>query len=309
MKLIVLLTHGMGDMYPLLSVLPDFMERNGIAQEDLCIYIDSIYFARPEGFTAQRETCIRMVECITRNWKPVPPQFFGSDDLYGIPNRWKGPQYEDIRKEFVFYRRQPVKQYIAKVLAESKAREETRFICSFAYHSYEWNGTENVPIDFSHGRPLKFNPPSPAEIPRLDSIIASNPLLLHARKKGGCISDVYFQKIIDFCAGNSIPTVAIGMRGECELHGLTHDLRENISVEQTMYLLENVEHMVTCASMYTYHRFWFNRHNLIGLMESNGARHQAFHKTDLENPKNIIYDSDTYHLDKLMLDLAGWYNK
>jgi hypothetical protein len=310
MKLICTVTHGMGDWYLPLSILPDFMEKNNIKHEDLTVYVDSVYGANPGAYPQHHGTGVKMLNSVTKNWKFVPPQFFGSGDWYGIPDRVLGPQYKDIKNDFLFYRGPGLKDYMRKELAASNAIEPTKFISGTGLWSYEWNGQENIPLDFSGAKPLKCEPMPPEEKAFVDSIVQRNALLIHARKKGHYATDGYFQTIINFCNQLGIATAVLGLGWECRLMNMTYDLREKISYEQTMYLLENLNHMVTSGSMYTFHRFHFpDKKSIIGLMEHNVDRYHCFEKKYLENPNNIIYNSDVDHMPQLMADVKRWYNK
>jgi len=66
MKLICLLTHGLGDWYTPLATIPSIMRKRNIT--DLKIYVDSIYFAS-NSYMPQRETGIKMIESIRNNGK------------------------------------------------------------------------------------------------------------------------------------------------------------------------------------------------------------------------------------------------
>lgn len=301
MKLICLLTHGLGDWYLPLSILNGFMKERNISELD--VYIDSVYMAFPHQYLSQRETGIKMVESITKNWQAVPTEFFGSDDWHGIPDRRMGPEYHNIKNDFLFYRKDCVKNYMRTIYENEKKRGDVAFISGTGVWSYEWNGSENIPLDFSKKIKLNFNKPQGNELNKCNDIIANNTVLIHARKKGAVINDEYFQKVIDFCNAKNKKTAIIGLKSECKIYNMTYDLRENISVEQTMYLIEHLPVMATSGSMYTTHRFFVNKPTLMNIFESNVDRYHSILKEHIENPNHIIYDGDKPHLDELLNQL------
>jgi len=301
MKLICLITHGLGDWYPPLTILKSIMKKRNIS--DLEIYVDSIYFASP-NFPLQQETGIKMIESITKNWIPVPPEYFGSGDWYGIPDRRLGPQYEDIKYDFLFYRLPQLQQYMNNILSQQK--EKHIFLCGTGIWSYEWNGYENIPIDFSERHPLILGIPEEKEF--LDSIIKEDNILIHMRKKGGGVSDSYFHELITYCNSKGKKTILLGLQNEVRIPipENNYDLREKLSVEGVFYLIERNKYMITSSSVYTYHRFFFNLPTVITIMEHDVDRYHAFHKEDLENKNYIFYDSDLPHLENMKRNIDKW---
>jgi hypothetical protein len=57
-----------------------------------------------------------MLKSVCSNHKFVPSEYFGSDNWYGCPNVLIGPQYNNIKNDFCFYRKDILKQYMRDIL-------------------------------------------------------------------------------------------------------------------------------------------------------------------------------------------------
>jgi len=307
MKLVCLLTYGLGDWYHPLSVIPSIKAGLGIV--DVKLYVDCVYFAYP-GFESQKQTGISMLNVVTKDWEVVPPQYFGSGDWYGIPNRIIGPQYNDIKNDFCFYRGHALKSYMRNVYDTLKQKEPITFLVGQQKWTYIWNGVENIPIDFSKREPLKFSLPNYAEKEKLDKILSEPIVLIHVRKKGRYINDDYFQQIINYCDTFNLKTALIGLKSESilTLGNNTYDFRESLSPEGCMYLIERSAYMITSGSMYTMHRLYFNKPTIIGLHETfgNGDRNNTYFKEDLDNPNYLIFNSDEPNLNTIFKTIKTW---
>jgi len=306
MKLIWLVTHGLGDWYLPLSLIPKFIQQHEISKLDL--YVDSIYFAQT-NYPLQKETGSKMLSSISPKWAAVPSEYFGSDDWHGIPNRYLGPQYTDIKHDFLFYRRQQLKDYIRNLL--TKETEPFRFICGTGIWSYEWDGNENIPVDFSGRTSLKFE--LPRNLGYLHNLVHQNAVLIHLRKKSAYTDDDYFNQIISYCHSKGKYTILIGLKQEVAVDksAMVIDLRmETITPEEIFYLIENMKYMITSSSVYTWHRFNFNLPTIVTIPETSGygycVKENAFLPEDLHNPQYKFYNASEPHLDALTQDIDKW---
>lgn len=306
-KMVMFLTHGMGDMYPPLSIIDDLLDIHQINKNDLSIYVDTAYFAYEYYPQCLRDTIKVMVESITKKWQPTDSNIFSSGDWYGIPDRKNGPLYENIKNDFFFYRQQPLKEF-----AKQFIRDDIVLICGTGMWSYEWKNGENIPLSFNKRKKLNI-PITHNQLLEANKILSTNKktILIHCRKKGNAINDEYFNFIIEFCKLKSITPILIGLKNEVIINNPIGviDLRQHTDIEIVMYLIEQCPYMITSGSMFTFHRFFSNKPTIIGLFESNVDRYHCFQKEDIDNPNNIIYDADQPHLDQIKFYLDKWSNE
>jgi hypothetical protein len=309
MKLICLLTHGLGDFYYPLSILPSFMKERNIPPENLKIYVDSIYFVDPSpGYVSSRLTAIKMIETVTKNWEAVPSKFFGSGDFFGIPNRRLGPQYEHIKHDFIYYRLPQLKTYMRSVIEESQKQEDTLFIYGPCLWMVEWKNNENIPIDLSKRASINIGI-SDEEKSKMDEFLGLRSILIHVRLKGGGVNSHFFTSLIGCCVNHNIKPILVGIKSEMRIDPRCWaiDLRECISVEQNMYLTEKCNYAILSSSMFSYHRLFFNKETIINVpMSNNGLT--GFFKNDILNPRHLFLDSDRNNIDVVINKIKMWFD-
>lgn len=301
-KLVMIITHGLGDMYPPLSIVENIAKERNISKDNIKIYVDTAYFGLYNNYPDNlRESVKKLIETVTLNWEPIPIHMFSSGDWHGIPDRRNGPVYENIKNDFFFYRLNPLKEF-----AKQFINDDTILIAGTGVWSYEWVNGENVPLSFSNRKKLEFNITQEHKN-IVDKMLEKKCVLIHCRKKGAAINDIYFNTIVDKCIENNLTPILIGLRNEVRIQNNNIiDIRETVPTEFIMYLIERCHYMITSGSMFTFHRFFSNLPTIIGLFESNVDRWHCFHKSDIENPNYIIYDADQPHIDKIINHIQIW---
>jgi hypothetical protein len=309
MRLICLITHGLGDYYYPLCILPSFMEEHGISPDKLKIYVDSIYFVdNSPYYKSSKQTGIKLIESITKNWEAVPKQYFGSGDFYGIKNRREGVVYENIKYDFIYYRLPQLKQYMSKIIEESNKQEETVFIYGPCLWLVKFINGMNVPINLSKRKPLKIKI-SPKEREITNKYFNDKTVLIQIRAKGAGITPRYYNEIINYCYRNNIKVLLLGIKNEMPVQILPNvlDLRESISVEQTMYLVEQCPLAILSSSMWSYHRLFFNKSTIINVPFSNNGL-TGYFREDINKPMHLFLNCDEYNVNQTINKIKSDFN-
>ena len=191
-KIIIYAQCGLGDYYDLFAMIPEIKKK--YKTNKIKIFIDSMYFWSP-GYQLEKETTIKMIEEITKDWEIVPMNVGSFRNLYyeDGKDRVNGPQYEKIKNDFLFYRLPQTKEYI-----KSRIGENNIFISTImGKYIYEWKDNTNILIDLKR-EPLHF------DIPKK--------ILIHIRKKGKGVNDFYYTNLINYCLVKGFICILIGRK-------------------------------------------------------------------------------------------------
>lgn len=295
MKLVCYIQCALGDFYEMLSVLPRLIADRGIAKEDVKFYVDSVYFVTDQ-YPREREAAIKMMETVTKNWEIVPEElgsFMGLVFTSPEQQRPIGPVYDDIKHDFLFYRHDATKKYI-----KSKIDKDTIFLSSIVAgcHLYEWVDGTNVKLDYEP-KPLEFQLSVP-EMARLEAKFDES-VLVHVRTKGHLKMD-YFNSVIEYCEGlTGCHVVPVG----------TNKICEELSFEEIMYAIGIAPLMITGSSMFTYHRFHYNKPTIVVTSHFLGLPEKIYPKSALENPNHVFVNADTPCLDIVLGEVDKWNSK
>ncbi|MFW9882182.1 MAG: hypothetical protein ACFFG0_54655, partial [Candidatus Thorarchaeota archaeon] len=147
-KLVVYAQCGLGDFYEMICMIPEIKRINNIKDENVHIYIDSIYF-HDDKYLPERETTLKLLEKINKKGLfTIMYREHGSYHglLWGEGSDWKkGIEDEKIKNDFLFYRTEATKQYM-----KERIDEDTIFIHSIlgGNYVYEWKNGENKRISY-----------------------------------------------------------------------------------------------------------------------------------------------------------------
>lgn len=300
--LTVLLTHGLGDLYPPLSVLPWIMENNGILRKDTKIYIDSCCFIYPERYPGMSDAAIQMCKTISDNVEIVPKQYYSSNDFYNADGSDRhsrtGPIYEEIKHDFMFYRLQHMKNW-----AKGLLNPDNLFISGPGPWSYEWKDGENVPLPWEKRRQLLF---APKKVDKVKELTQSGKLLIQLRKKG-CMTDSFYQGILDHCKNIGISCVLIGLKKEVGVNTDGHiDVRNELDFSDLMCVVDRAGCFLTTSSVVANHRFYSNKPTIILMPYSLGEKQYCYLKADLENPNYMFLDCDFDKTNLICTTIDKW---
>lgn len=272
--MIVILTHGQGDMYPVLSALPVLTRERGIPLADLKIYVDTVYNSNPVLFARQLEGIKSLVESITTNWEMVPYTCSGSDTWHGIPpeDLRTGPVYAKIKNDFLFYRLDRLKDYIREKIAG-----DPFVLYGPGTWCYEWRDGANVPVGMAPERltELRF-PLSETQIEKWKDFTNAKHVLMQIRYKGGMDSPERFAHWIRcILRAKKIP-VLLGLKdsGAFNIPGVV-DLREQISFNENMWLMQKAKYAIVTGSGFGVHRLFSNKPTILILPYRLGAPEYA----------------------------------
>lgn len=299
MRLVCILTHGQGDMYPVLSVLPKIIEERGIT--DIKIYVDTVYNSNPSKFRVQLDGIKTMIERITTNWESVPYEFSGSDQWHGLPDcdRRTGPVYSKIKNDFLFYRLDRLKNYI-----RDRLRPDDIVIYGPCVWCYEWRNGENVPVDMAYKNWRMYK--CQKVIDRGREFLSKQNIVIQARRKGGYDSYESYCQIGEYLDSVGRVPVYIGMREEMPAFDVGIDLRGKLDFDSCMWLMENAENAIVTASGLGYHRAGFGKNTVVVLPHSVGDPKYSFpHDVGAEAVRFVDCDSDIYS--PIVDILNGWF--
>jgi len=292
-KIIIYAQCGLGDYYDLFAMIPEIKKK--YKTNRIKIFIDSMYFWSP-GYQLEKETTIKMIEEITKDWEIVPMNvgsfrnlYYGSDEK----DRVNGPQYEKIKNDFLFYRLPQTKEYM-----KSRIKENNIFISTImGKYIYEWKDNTNILIDLKR-EPLHF------DIPKK--------VLIHIRKKGTAVNNLYYEKILNYCLAQEFVCILIGKKSELNInifHPYVIDLRNNCPLSEIMKLIEETDYMIGSSSMFTTHRLLFNKPTIIVTPVNAGSNEAVFRKDDLKNTDFLFLDGDNkLILNQVMEGINKWLN-
>lgn len=282
----MLITHGMGDWYLPLTCAKGW----GIKR----IYVDSAYFSGDYKFELAMANSL--LNAIGIPWVPVPAQYLGSDDWFGVPSRRAGPVYENIQHDFLFYRRPRLKKYI-----ESLKLGE--FINGCGIWSYRWDGTTNQRLSFSI-RDIPWFNPTRLQLPDTSRIV-----IVHVRIRGFAIEydDQYYQRLVHILAKRKFTPVLIG---GMDFVGPDNciDLRGKLSPPDIMYLIQTAPFYIGNNSMFTWHRFAScpEKPAISCVAESACCKENYFLPIDLRNPNFTFLDADMLHTEEMIQVIDNW---
>ncbi len=206
----------------------------------------------------------------------------------------KGIQYDKIKNDFMFYRLPMTKDYM-----KSKINDNDIFIYSIIGKDiYEWKNGENIYMDLER-QPINL----PMDIPKT--------ILIHVRKKG--VDDDFYHTLINKIIENGCRCVLIGHPKEINFtinHSLVIDLRGKLTLSEIFDYIKNTEYMVGSSSMFTYHRWHFNKPTIILTPESSGcgANEYAIRKEYLNNKKYLFLNSDSDCYKEVEDKVMEWIN-
>ena len=293
MKLICYLQCGLGDWYDLLTMLPELMKDRNIKREDIKFYIDCIYF-HDEKFKAEKKAAIKMMELFTDDWEIVPENVGSFRNLYyeDESDRTYGPKYEKIKNDFLFYRLPQTKEYM-----KSQLKDNDMFIHSIlGKHIYEWKDGKNIRIRYTQ-KPLEFN------TDKKDTV------LIHVRKKGGYVTEDFYDNIIEYLHNKNKKVILIGNKDVyLTWKNTIQDVRGILSFEEVMELIPKCEYMITSCSMFGYHRLLFNKPTIVLMPEQTGGggRNAIFQEETIKNENYLILNADKPILGAVMERIKQW---
>ena len=269
MKAIVYLKGGLGDVYPVLSILPKVMEDRGLKKEDMKFFTDCVYLLFPEIYGQRLKNV--MVELLkvggVEEYEIIPEKYQSANDL-DWPNKEAqicGPNLGKncSKNDFFLWRFPWTKKYMKEEF--DKLPKDSIIIDDIvAERIFEWKDGEYKDLRNYERVPLNFVPSEKEKI-YIDKICTGKHLLIHIRVKGKGESISDFNKIIKHCKDKGIKCILLGMTDEGSIESSENiiDLRINkeegkISFTAEMYLSYKAKLMLASSSGFTIHRFYYN---------------------------------------------------
>jgi ADP-heptose:LPS heptosyltransferase len=294
-KLVLYCSHGLGDFYEMLCMVPEIKRINSIKDEDVHFFIDSVYF-HDKKYKVEMNSTIDLLALVGNNGIcTIVPENIGSYHgliWYGNSDWRKGIEYDKIKNDFLFYREQKTKDYMKEQIDEN-----TIFIYSSLGGNfvYEWKNGENIKINYKM-KPIKLR---------------KKTILIHSRIKGFRMDSNFFTEIINHCIRNNFMVCLIGNKNEITIdeHPQIEDTTGKLALEYNLDLIENCDYMIGNSSMFTLHRLMFNKPTIICTPEDSwrtpGYKY-LFNKKQLENPNFLFLNSDEDNIEIIKNKIDEW---
>ena len=163
MKAIVYIKGGLGDIYPVLSILPKIMQDRGLKKEDMKFFTDCVYLLYPKTYGQRLENA--MIELLkvggVTDYKIIPEEYQSAIDL-DWPNAKAqvcGPNLGKncSKDDFFLWRYSRTKEYMRKEF--DKLPKGSIIIDDVvAERIFEWKDGEYKDLINYERVPLKFIP-------------------------------------------------------------------------------------------------------------------------------------------------------
>ncbi len=313
MKAIVYIKGGLGDIYPVLSILPKVMQDRELKKEDMKFYTDCVYLLFPDVYGSRLKNASNELLKAggVEEYEIIPEEYQSATDL-DWPNA-KAQVYgpilgENCRKDnFFLWRYSRTKEYMRKEF--DKLPKDSILIDSVvAERIFEWKDGEYKDLRNYERVPLKFVP-NEKEKEYVDSICTGKHLLIHIRIKGKEESIENYNKIIKHCKEKGIKCILLGRtnEGKIELRDNIIDLRDcRLSFTAEMYLSSKAKLMLTGSSGFTIHRLYHNfkdKKTISCYAQSRGDYKKHLPKKIIENSNHIFFDADENNTDKIIKEI------
>jgi len=165
-------------------------------------------------------------------------------------------------------------------------------------HIYEWKNCENIFIDYPQ-IPLEFG------------YDKEDYVLIHVRAKGINAKQIFYSSVINNLLERKKKVVLIGNPSEVFIPEAdkTVDLRGKTSTEEVMHLVGEARYMITCCSMFAYHRVLFNKPTIIFIGEQTEGvcPESIFQDAVHSNPNYLCVNSDAPLVEKVNERINEWF--
>jgi hypothetical protein len=307
---------GIGDLYGFFSLLPDLLKKRNMSIEDVRFYIDSLYVLYNQQLQTEAKAMFSLLLAAGIHKINTIPEKDSSSYVFGctIPfeeDLVNGVDLKKVEHDFMFWRRPETRDFIRKVLEDNPSA--TLIDLPITETFFEWKDNKYNKLPEYERTPLVFSP-TIAEKKYIDNILKIKHVLIHVRLKGLLEKITDIDKIIDLCSELLITPILIGLNERTILStpntsynlkttGHFIDLRNNMSHDALMYMVEKAKYIVTSSSGLTFHRTCYKpkeTKTIIRVPYRLGTPKGYMYHKDVEDKNNIIFNSDEDNISQIL---------